>query len=247
LKRANLHDVVPCPQYIARITARLSRRFAIPHPGDNFRWFGIWKGKMPSAAQCAVVIFGASGDLSQLKLVPAIYELLREGSAVRQIPLVGYARSSTKKDGTPLNDQTYRGDCYEAIKKNARHKPIDEACGRRWSRTFSTSPALMTGPTTTPAGLACWPGWTKPTTPAATGCFTSPRRPMRLRGSSRASASAQRPGPDRPTGWQRLIIEKPFGRDLASAKHLNAVLHKYWEEKNIFRIDHYLGKEACRT
>src|SRR5271156_2815266 len=81
---------------------------------------------MSAPVQCALVIFGASGDLSQLKLVPAIYELMREKLLSENFALVGYARSSTKKDGTPLNDETYRKDCREAINRNARHRPIDE-------------------------------------------------------------------------------------------------------------------------
>src|SRR5580693_2778227 len=82
---------------------------------------------MPNPVPCAIVIFGASGDLAQLKLIPAIYELCREKLVPEKFVLVGYARSTQKKDGTPLNDEQYRKDCYEAIKKNARHQPIDQA------------------------------------------------------------------------------------------------------------------------
>src|ERR1051326_8385562 len=92
---------------------------------------------MPSAAASAIVIFGASGDLSQLKLVPAIYELFREGLLNEKFVLVGYARSTEKKDPRtrrvigPMNDEQYRKDCYDAITRTARHKPIDEKLWRK--------------------------------------------------------------------------------------------------------------------
>src|ERR1700722_18229705 len=86
---------------------------------------------MPKPVSCAIVIFGASGDLAQLKLIPAIYELYRENLLAEKFVLVGYARSTEKKDGTPLNDLQYRKDCLEAVKKNARHQPVDEAVWKK--------------------------------------------------------------------------------------------------------------------
>ena len=84
---------------------------------------------MRSAAPCAIVIFGASGDLSKLKLVPAIYELLREGLLADKFVLVGYGRAA-------MSDDEYRKDCLEAITKNARHKPIDEACWKKMEQNI---------------------------------------------------------------------------------------------------------------
>ena len=85
----------------------------------------------------AIIIYGASGDLSQLKLVPAIYELACEGLLSEKFVLVGYARSTEKKDPTtkqvvgPMNDEQYRKDCAEAIRKHARKKPVDEEVVKR--------------------------------------------------------------------------------------------------------------------
>ena len=94
---------------------------------------------MPSATPCAIVIYGASGDLAQLKLIPAIYELAREGLLNEKFVLVGYARSKDKKvkgpDGQekriPLDNVQFRKDCYDAVKKNARVKPLDEALWKK--------------------------------------------------------------------------------------------------------------------
>src|SRR5687767_8392950 len=75
---------------------------------------------MPTAAPCAIVIFGASGDLAKRKLIPAVYEMAREKLLPEKFVLVGYARS-------PMSDEEYRKDCAEAIKSFARSKPVDEA------------------------------------------------------------------------------------------------------------------------
>ena len=92
---------------------------------------------MPEPMPVAIIIYGASGDLSQLKLVPAIYELAREKLLSDKFVLVGYARSTEKKDPTtkqvvgPMNDEQYRKDVAEAIRKHARHKPVDEELVKR--------------------------------------------------------------------------------------------------------------------
>ena len=201
-----------------------------------------------SPKPCSIVIFGASGDLSQLKLIPAIYELCREQLVSDRFVLVGYARSTVKKDGTPLNDEQYRKDCLDAIKKHARHQPIDMDV---WKRM-------------------------EPNIFYVAGAYDSPEDHARLAkrlkeldadhdtGGNRLfyistppdvfepiitnlGERQQQKTPDSPAGWQRIIIEKPFGRDLKSAEELNATLHKYWHEDQVFRIDHYLGKETVQN
>src|SRR5262245_57614012 len=78
---------------------------------------------MPSPP-CALVIFGASGDLAKRKLIPAIYELAREKLLPEKFVLVGYARS-------PMSDEQFRGECREAVKQFARTKPVDESIRSR--------------------------------------------------------------------------------------------------------------------
>jgi glucose-6-phosphate 1-dehydrogenase len=201
---------------------------------------------MPQAAQCAVVIFGASGDLSQLKLVPAIYELFREGLLSEKFALIGYARSSTKKDGSPLNDETYRNDCYQAISKNARHKPIDEALWKKMKERIYYVAGGYDNAEDHSRLAAALAKADKAHDTGGNRLFYISTPPDAFEGIiTRLGERAK--APDKPSGWQRLIIEKPFGRDLASALHLNDLLHKYWEEKQVFRIDHYLGKEALQN
>jgi glucose-6-phosphate 1-dehydrogenase len=73
---------------------------------------------MPSAPPCALVIFGASGDLAKRKLLPAIYEMAREELLPERFALIGFAR-------TKMSDDDYRKDARRAIEQFARHKPID--------------------------------------------------------------------------------------------------------------------------
>ena len=73
---------------------------------------------MPSAPPCTLVIFGASGDLAKRKLIPAIYEMMREKLLPDQFVLVGYARS-------PMTDQQYRDECRDAVQKFARTQPVE--------------------------------------------------------------------------------------------------------------------------
>jgi glucose-6-phosphate 1-dehydrogenase len=183
---------------------------------------------MPAAAQCAVVIFGASGDLSQLKLVPA--------------------GSSTKKDGSPLNDEVYRKDCAEAIRKNARHKPIDEALLKKMQENIFYVSGGYDSADDHAHLASVLARCDKTHNTGGNRLFYISTPPDAFEGIiSRLGERQKMQGPEKPTGWQRLIIEKPFGRDLASAVHLNSLLHADFAENQIFRIDHFLGKEALQN
>ena len=201
---------------------------------------------MPTPVPCAIVIFGASGDLAQLKLIPAVYELCRERLVSDKFVLVGYARSKEKKDGTPLTDEQYRRDCYDAIRKNARHQPIDESVWKRMEpNIFYVSGAYDSADDH--ARLAArLKELDKSHDTAGNRLFYVSTPPEVFEGI--ITCLGQRlSNAENPPGFQRIIIEKPFGRDLKSAQHLNSVLLKYFQEKQIFRIDHYLGKETVQN
>lgn len=193
---------------------------------------------MASASPCCLVIFGASGDLAKRKLIPAIYEMAREKLLPEQFVLVGYARS-------PMSDEQYRAECRDAVQKFARTKPVDpEIWGRiekniayvqgdygsdddhrrldetlcRFDREKGTAGNRMFYLSTPPN-----------TFEPIIGCL------------GRQQQAHKAPG------WERIIIEKPFGRDGASAKSLNSLLHQYFAEDQVFRIDHYLGKETVQN
>lgn len=182
-----------------------------------------------------VVIFGASGDLTQRKLVPALHSLACEGLLPEQTRIVGVARS-------PLSDEAFRDRLYRGVEAYARFKP--DIC-TQWS-SFSDRHTYIAGDYDDPetyvrlkehlASLEEDHGsrlFYLSTPPVVYETIVSHLGEAGLNHS--------------PQGWTRIIVEKPFGHDLASAQALNAALHAVFEERQILRIDHYLGKETVQN
>lgn len=197
---------------------------------------------MPTVPGCAIVIFGASGDLAKRKLIPALYELAREKLLPENFALIGFAR-------TEMSDDAYRAECREALTKFIRSKPFDPEVWSRVEKATYYVAGADYGDADAHARLAdklsdldekhgiagnrLFYLSTPPNTfePIINGLGTHK--------AAYHSADGK--------GYQRIIIEKPFGRDLASAKGLNKLLYRYFDESQIFRIDHYLGKETVQN
>jgi glucose-6-phosphate 1-dehydrogenase len=198
---------------------------------------------MPTAPSCAIVIFGASGDLAKRKLIPAIYEMAREKLLDEKTYVVGYSRS-------PMSDEQFRKIARESIEKHARTKPIDEAVWKSLEPRFYYTQAdygskedhARVGTTLNRLDEKFKASGNRLfylATPPETFDDIVTRlgeRELIEKGQNRD-----------PKLWHRIILEKPFGRDLASAKALNDLLHKYFTEDQVFRIDHYLGKETVQN
>ncbi len=189
---------------------------------------------------CTLVIFGASGDLTKRKLIPAVFDIARQGLLPHGFTIVGVAR-------TPMDDDAFRRYLYEAMKEFGRlgesesvlwdnfarrlfYLSLDPASDTEFSRLkdrlaqldsaegsngntlfyLSTPPSLYT-PLVTRLGVC---GLNQPRTA---------------------------------TSWVRIIIEKPFGYDLSSARALNSDVLKVFAEEQVYRIDHYLGKETVQN
>ena len=198
---------------------------------------------MPSALPCALVIYGASGDLAKRKLIPAIYELAHEKMLPEKFVLVGYSRS-------PMSDDQYRRECRDAVMKFARTKPVDEAVWQRIEastyyiqgdygsvddqrKLFDTLQKLD-GEKGTEGNRLFYLSTPPNTFEPIINCLGGSSQSKKL------DAGQKKPS-------ERIIIEKPFGRDLDSARSLNNLLHKYFSEDQVFRIDHYLGKETVQN
>ena len=172
--------------------------------------------RMPRiAGPCGVVIFGVTGDLSRKKLMPAIYDLANRGLLPPTFALVGFARRDWA-------DEDFGKIVYDAVKQHAR-TPFRQEVWDRLSEGFRLFRAVST---TTPRSPSC----PKPPTssasnaaPAATTPSTCPSR-RRPSGGLR-TAEAFRAGRPRGRPGSRVVIEKPFGHDLASAKELNRVVN----------------------
>jgi glucose-6-phosphate 1-dehydrogenase len=187
-----------------------------------------------------IVIFGGSGDLSKRKLVPALFELDREKQLPPATAIVGYAR-------TGESDQTYRAEMKAAVAEFARKKPVEEA---EWN-SFASRLFFFRGDLQIPKNYAGLkdrldaiekerglPGnrlFYLAIPPSTIGIVVANLGQAgfvyRVDG-----------GP-----WSRVIVEKPFGRDLQTARALNEELSQVFRERQIFRIDHYLGKETTQN
>lgn len=198
---------------------------------------------MPTAASCAIVIFGASGDLAKRKLIPAIYELAKEGLLADQSYVVGYSRSE-------MTDEQFRKTARESIEKYARTQPIDEALWKKLEPRFFYAAAeygskedhARVGQMLTKLDAQFGASGNRLNyiaTPPETFADIISCLGERVADEKKNAAKTKT--------WRRIIIEKPFGHDLKSARELNDLLHKYFEEEQVFRIDHYLGKETVQN
>jgi len=185
-----------------------------------------------------IVIFGASGDLTRRKLAPALHSLACEELLPTDTQVVGVAR-------TPLSDEDYRNQLYEGVVEYARLKPGGCELWPGFARRISYLAAGYDNPETY-RGLRERLARLDVEFGTRGNCLfylaTPPELyPVIVEQLGRAGLS--RDG----SGWRRIIIEKPFGRDLESARWLNKKVYTAFDESQVFRIDHYLGKETVQN
>jgi glucose-6-phosphate 1-dehydrogenase len=184
---------------------------------------------------CALVIFGASGDLTRRKLFPAIWSLAVRDLLPERFAIVGVARSEE-------TDAEFRSNMKEAVREFA-HDPLDERLWKRLAarmRYVATDFANDGGEDVVIRTLA---EVDRKQGTAGNRVFYFAVPPSAI------SVLAEKLGPRRAEwdGWTRVIVEKPFGFDQKSARVLNDEMHLYFDEREIFRIDHYLGKETVQN
>ena len=203
---------------------------------DNPLSEGLRQGRMP--LPCVIVIFGATGDLTKRKLMPALYALAADGSLPPGFSIVGAGRTeqTTEEFCSAMREAVQkfgrvplREDIWKVFSEGIRYcaYELDAADGMRGlhevldtlDRDRGTGGNRIFYFSIPPSGFA----------PLAERLGTE--------GLSRAEAG----------GYRRMIVEKPFGRDLESARELNRQLHVAFDEEQIFRIDHYLGKETVQN
>ena len=189
---------------------------------------------------CAIVIFGASGDLTKRKLIPAIFDLARQGLLPPGFTVVGTGRTTMSDDSfrTYLHDamQTLGGltpadaSLWENFAGCLHYIALDAAIANEFGRLQEELQGLMRQ-----RGLAENVLYYLATPPS----MYSPI--VRNLGASRMNLPAAA------ANWVRIIIEKPFGTDLASARALNDEVLSVFSEEQVYRIDHYLGKETVQN
>jgi glucose-6-phosphate 1-dehydrogenase len=198
---------------------------------------------MPSVDPCLLVILGASGDLTSRKLLPALYERHVAGDLPAETRVLGVSRR-------PKPDRTWREELAKAVE--SRVEGFDQARWAELATRISYEAADAAKPESwqaiaariaaeTPGGacgnvlffLAVAPELYAPIVAAigTSGLVSTERRGCR---------------DESERGWRRIVVEKPFGTDEASAKTLNRSLSAVFDEEEIYRIDHYLGKESVQ-
>ncbi len=194
-----------------------------------------------AAEPFTLVIFGASGDLTRRKLMPAVYRLHQEGLLPTEWRVVGFARSA-------LDDDAFREQMRGAVEEFGRGSALDEAEWAAFARRLYYHRAAAYEDAAEYGRLAQRLAELNAGEGPGNCLFYLALQPMlfgevvdRL-----AAAGLTRRGADAPP-WSRLIVEKPFGRDVESARDLTRRLQAAFAENQIFRIDHYLGKETVQN
>ena len=182
-----------------------------------------------------IVIFGASGDLTHRKLIPALYNLYKIGRLSENFSVLGVARSE-------LNDETFREKMREALIHNEETTPetLDAFCSHLYYQAVNTSDAQDYGKLVPRLDDL----HDKYKTCGNTLYYMS--TPPSLYGVIPECLAAHGLNTEE-YGWKRIIVEKPFGYDEKTAQALDVQIHCFFEEHQIYRIDHYLGKETVQN
>ena len=182
-----------------------------------------------------IVIFGASGDLTHRKLIPALYNLYKIGRLSENFSVLGVARSD-------LNDETFREKMREALINNEETTPetLDAFCSHLYYQAVNTSDTQDYGKLVPRLDDL----HDKYKTCGNTLYYMS--TPPSLYGVIPECLAAHGLNTEE-YGWKRIIVEKPFGYDEKTAQALDVQIHRFFEEHQIYRIDHYLGKETVQN
>jgi glucose-6-phosphate 1-dehydrogenase len=195
------------------------------------------------AGPCVLVLFGVTGDLSRKKLMPAVYDLANRGLLPPGFSLVGFARRDWENEDfaqvthdavkeharTPFNDTV-----WQQLAEGIRFVPGEFADDEAFDRLAETV-AQLDEERGTGGNYAFY--------------LSVPPKffPTVVAQLKRAGLADPQPRPDGTRPWRRVVIEKPFGHDLASARELNEIVNSVFRPDSVFRIDHYLGKETVQN
>jgi glucose-6-phosphate 1-dehydrogenase len=195
------------------------------------------------ASPCVLVLFGVTGDLASKKLLPAIYDLANRGLLPPGFSLVGFARrdwededfAKLTHDAIKAHARTpFRETVWQQLSEGVRFVPGEFADDEAFDRLAETVAQLDTE-----RGTGGNYAFYLSVPPKAF--------PQVVRQLERSGLSTAPEGDARNRPWRRVVIEKPFGHDLASAQELNEILGAVFPPHSVFRIDHYLGKETVQN
>src|SRR5215217_1629210 len=192
--------------------------------------------ELPHAEPCVVVIFGATGDLTKRKLMPALCRLTDQG-CLEKVRIVGVGRS-------PMTDEEFQTLVHDALEDSKKIDHLDEETWREFSKRLHYISGELDDKNTYQQVAGCLEEL------AGAGAsknhlFYLATPPSLFSTIVKQLGEAGLANED--GHWSRVIIEKPFGRDLESAKALNATVAEVFKESQVYRIDHYLGKDTVQN
>ena len=189
----------------------------------------------PPGEPCIMVIFGASGDLTKRLLMPALYNLQCDGLLPEHFALIGF-------DFKDLTAEDFRRTMSEDIKQFNTRKTLDP---KHWDSLCSRLYFVSGKGDDAYARLHQLVTQLDKQYQARGNVLFYMATPPSVFGL--ISGNIEKAGFKALPGWKRIIVEKPFGHDLPSAQALNKEILSYWDERQIFRVDHYLGKETVQN
>lgn len=196
---------------------------------------------MERPTNCIIVIFGASGDLTQRKLVPALYDLHRQDLLPEKFAVLGTSRSE-------FSDQEFRERMFGSVQDHIKAEFIDQDLLKEFVKHLYYQPIPNSDQKDFEDLKSRLEEIDGELQIGGNYIYYLSVPPNAYKGiASNLGACGLNSENSDGSGWKRIIVEKPFGRDLQSAKDLNEHLQKIFREHQIYRIDHYLGKETVQN
>ncbi|MFP5408636.1 MAG: glucose-6-phosphate dehydrogenase [Gammaproteobacteria bacterium] len=191
-------------------------------------------GKNPATDNlpCSFVIFGATGNLASNKLLPALYHLEAASRLAESLTIIAFSR----RDWTT---ETWREHMRETLKGKIKGS-LDTPVFERFISRFS----YFKGDLNDVASYRALAQRLPPESACSSAVFYLAIKPAEF---GAVIQNLEAAGLNKPRGLHRVVIEKPFGEDLESAQMLNRLLHQHFDEEQVFRIDHFLGKETVQN
>ncbi len=207
-------------------------------PVENPLREGLARERVPQP--CTMIIFGASGDLTKRKLVPALYSLGRDRLLPSAFSVIGVARRD-------IGDEAFRQSMRESCDKFARRRPVEEALWKTFSDGLFYCNGTFESPDTYTKLKKQLDELDEKRGTRGNRVFYLSTPPNEYPAIISMLGQAGLINRDGDTPFTRVIVEKPFGRDLQSARSLNRTVHDSLRENQTYRIDHYLGKETVQN
>jgi len=196
--------------------------------------------ELAPAPPCVFVLFGSTGDLAARKIAPGLYNLHKDGMLGENIAVLGVARRDR-------SDEQFRHEMLEAISTHSRTKPVDKALWNQFAKRWYYHVVHADAPGDYQILQRKLSELVREHDTKGNVLFYLATTPGHFRTIAGNLGGSGLNCPETRDAFVRIVVEKPFGHDLESAKKLNEALLTYFEESQIYRIDHYLGKETVQN